>query len=233
MRPGKPSGQDIEQVLRAADRAAGLTHQLLSFARREVVQPRVLDLNETVASVEQLLRRTLGEHVELMTVLAGDLCPVLADPGQIEQVLVNLAVNARDAMPGGGKLTIETANTDVDQVYAADQPGLAAGRYVTVKVSDTGTGMSPRWWTGHSSRSTAPSPRARDPASGWRPCTGSSPRPGGVPGSIPSLASARPSGCCSRSPTGPVRCWPADHPGRCAAAARSCSSWRTRRPCGR
>ncbi len=134
---------DIEQVLRAADRAAGLTHQLLSFARREMVQPRVLDLNETVTSVEQLLRRTLGEHVELMTVRAGDLCPVLADPGQIEQVLVNLAVNARDAMPSGGKLTIETANTDVDQVYATDQPGLAAGRYVTVKVSDTGTGMSP------------------------------------------------------------------------------------------
>jgi CheY-like chemotaxis protein len=78
-----------------------------------------------------------------MTVLASDLCPVLADPGQIEQVLINLAVNARDAMPGGGKLTIETASTEVDEVYAADRPRLAAGRYVTVKVSDTGTGMSP------------------------------------------------------------------------------------------
>ncbi len=144
--PGEPweaIRADIEQVMRAADRAAGLTHQLLSFARREVVQPRVLSLNETVASVEQLLRRTLGEHVELMTVLASDLWPVLADPGQIEQVLVNLAVNARDAMSGGGKLTIETANTDVDQVYAADGPRLASGRYVAVKVSDTGTGMSP------------------------------------------------------------------------------------------
>jgi len=132
---------DIEQVLRAADRAAGLTHQLLSFARREVVQPRVLNLNETVASVEQLLRRTLGEHVELMTVLPGDLCLVLADPGQIEQVLVNLAVNARDAMPGGGKLTIETANTEVDEAYAADRAEPAPGHYVAVKVSDTGTGM--------------------------------------------------------------------------------------------
>jgi PAS domain S-box-containing protein len=134
---------DIEQVMRAADRAAGLTHQLLSFARREVVQPQVLDLNETVASVEQLLRRTLGEHVELMTVPASDLCLVLADPGQIEQVVVNLAVNARDAMPGGGKLTIETANTEVDQAYTGGQAGLAPGRYVAVKVSDTGTGMSP------------------------------------------------------------------------------------------
>jgi PAS domain S-box-containing protein len=134
---------DIEQVLRAADRAAGLTHQLLSFARREVVQPRVLNLNETVASVEQLLRRTLGEHVELMTVLASDLCLVLADPGQIEQVLVNLAVNARDAMPGGGKLTIETVNTEVDEAYSAGRAGPAPGCYVGVKVSDTGTGMPP------------------------------------------------------------------------------------------
>jgi PAS domain S-box-containing protein len=134
---------DIEQVMRAADRAAGLTHQLLSFARREVVQPRVLNLNETVASVEQLLRRTLGEHIELMTVLASDLWPALADPGQMEQVLVNLAVNARDAMPAGGKLTIETANTDVDEACSADRGGPAAGRYAAVKVSDTGAGMPP------------------------------------------------------------------------------------------
>ncbi len=132
---------DIEQVRRAADRAAELTRQLLSFARREVVQPRVLNLNDAVASVEQLLRRTLGEHVRLVTSLARDLSLVLADPGQIEQVLVNLAVNARDAMPGGGTLTIETANTDVDQAYAASRVGLAPGRYVGVKVSDTGTGM--------------------------------------------------------------------------------------------
>jgi PAS domain S-box-containing protein len=132
---------DIEQVLRAADRAAGLTHQLLSFARREMVQPRVLNLNESVTSVEQLLRRTLGEHVELMTMLADDLHLVLADPGQIEQVLVNLAVNARDAMPGGGKLTIETSNTEVDEAYAVDRADLAQGCYVGVKVSDTGAGM--------------------------------------------------------------------------------------------
>ncbi len=141
--PGEPweaIRRDIEQVMRATDRAAGLTHQLLSFARREVVQPRVLNLNDTVASVEQLLRRTLGEHVELMTLLADDLSPVFADPGQIEQVLVNLAVNARDAMPGGGKLTIEASDTDMDQAYGASLP---PGRYVTVKVSDTGAGMSP------------------------------------------------------------------------------------------
>jgi PAS domain S-box-containing protein len=132
---------DIEQVQRAADRAADLTHQLLSFARREVVQPRVLNLNDTVSSVQQLLQRTLGEHIELVTRLSSDLHDVLADPGQIEQVLINLAVNSRDAMPGGGHLAIETANTDVDEAYAAGRIGLTPGRYVTVKVSDTGAGM--------------------------------------------------------------------------------------------
>jgi PAS domain S-box-containing protein len=132
---------DIHQIEQAAHRAAELTRQLLAFARREVVQPRVLDLNDTIADVEQLLIRTLGEHVELATELATELCPVLADPGQIEQVLVNLAVNARDAMPGGGQLTIRTATMDVDADYAADRAGLEPGRYVSLKVSDTGTGM--------------------------------------------------------------------------------------------
>jgi CheY-like chemotaxis protein len=100
----------------------------------------VLDLNDVVTSVEQLLARTLGEHIELITDLAGGLEPVLADPGQIEQVLVNLAVNARDAMPRGGKLTIQTTNTIIDPA-AAGQAGLAPGRYVAVKVTDTGTGI--------------------------------------------------------------------------------------------
>jgi len=131
---------DIEQVKQAAERAAGLTHQLLAFARQEVIQPRVLNINDVVESVEQLLVRTLGEHVELITDLADDLSPVLADPGQIEQVLVNLAVNARDAMPGGGKLTIQTANTDIDDTIAS-QTDMSPGRYVAVKVTDTGTGM--------------------------------------------------------------------------------------------
>jgi PAS domain S-box-containing protein len=131
---------DIGQVLQAAEQAADLTHQLLAFARQEVIQPLVVNLNDVVTSVEQLLVRTLGEHVELITDLSSDLRPVLADPGQIEQVLVNLAVNARDAMPGGGKLTIQTANADIDKAVAA-QADLAPGRYVAVKVSDTGTGI--------------------------------------------------------------------------------------------
>ena len=132
---------DIEQVQLAAGRAAGLTRQLLAFARREVVQPRVLSLNEVVTTVLKLLRRSLGEHVELDTRLAGDLDHVLADPGQIEQILVNLAVNARDAMPGGGTLTIETGNADVDRANALSRAGLPPGRYVSLKVSDNGPGI--------------------------------------------------------------------------------------------
>ncbi|MEX5711924.1 PAS domain S-box protein [Parafrankia sp. FMc6] len=135
--------RDIEQVQRAADRAAQLTHQLLAFGRREVVQPRPLDLNGVVHDMEQLLRRTLGEHVELHTSAHPGLWTVLADVGQIEQVLVNLAVNARDAMPGGGTLTIDTSNVSIDDETAAARPGLRGGRFVHLRVSDSGTGMSP------------------------------------------------------------------------------------------
>ena len=112
--------RDVGQIRRAAERAAELTHQLLAFARQEVVQPRVLNLNDGVGRVEELLRRTLGDDVELTTTLADDLWPILADPGQIEQVLVNLAINARDAMPGGGSLRIDTANVVVDDDSVAD-----------------------------------------------------------------------------------------------------------------
>ena len=131
---------DIREVQQATKQATELTHQLLAFARQEMVQPRALNINEAVLSVEQLLIRTLGEHVELITDLAADLRPVLADPGQIEQVLVNLAVNARDAMPQGGKLIIRTASTSTDDI--ASQGELPPGRYVALKVSDTGTGIA-------------------------------------------------------------------------------------------
>ena len=136
---------DIGQVQRAAEQAAGLTHQLLAFARQEMIQPRVLNLNDVVQSVEQLLIRTLGEHIELIADLTADLPSVLADPGQVEQVLVNLAVNARDAMPQGGKLIIQTASTSIDvpahQEDGAYQGEMPPGRYVALKVSDTGTGI--------------------------------------------------------------------------------------------
>jgi PAS domain S-box-containing protein len=134
-------GEDVEQIEQAADRATRLTHQLLAFARREVVQPAVINVNEVVANLEELLRRTLGEHVELRTSLASALGSTVIDPGQLEQVLVNLAVNARDAMPDGGGLSIETENALVDEDYAASRPGVATGHYIRLRVSDTGAGM--------------------------------------------------------------------------------------------
>jgi PAS domain S-box-containing protein len=134
---------DVEQIRLAGERAAHLTHQLLSFARRDVVQPEVVDVNDVVGDIEQLLRRTLGEQVELHSSLAADLPSVLIDPGQLEQVLVNLAINARDAMLDGGALRIDTANVNVDEHYAASRPELSLGRHVRLRVSDTGVGMSP------------------------------------------------------------------------------------------
>ena len=131
---------DIREVQQATKQAAELTHQLLAFACQEMIQPRALNINDAVLSVEQLLIRTLGEHIELITDLADDLPPVLADAGQIEQVLVNLAVNARDAMPQGGKLIIRTASSSTDDT--ASQGELPPGRYVALKVSDTGTGIA-------------------------------------------------------------------------------------------
>src|SRR2546430_232267 len=135
--------QDVEEIQRAASRAADLTRQLLIFARREVTKPELLDMNLVVTSVEKLLQRTLGEHVEFVTSLATTLPSVRADPGQLEQIFLNLAVNARDAMPTGGRLIVETADVTLDDVYADAHPGIAPGRYVRLSVSDTGVGMSP------------------------------------------------------------------------------------------
>lgn len=135
--------QDVSEITRAAERAAALTHQLLIFGRREVVNPEVLDLNAVVGDLERLLRRTIGEHIELTTRLGHDLWPVKADPSGIEQVLMNLVVNARDAMAGGGTLVVETANVDVSEDFSGASTELAAGSYVRLSVSDTGGGMSP------------------------------------------------------------------------------------------
>jgi PAS domain S-box-containing protein len=136
-----PVLEDIEQVREAARQAARLTRQLLTFARHEVTRPEVLDLNEAVKGVGQLLRRTLGEHIGLTISAEPALWRVKADLGQLEQVLVNLAVNARDAMPGGGSLTIDTGNAEVDAAYANGRAELKPGRYARLRVSDTGTGM--------------------------------------------------------------------------------------------
>jgi two-component system cell cycle sensor histidine kinase/response regulator CckA len=132
---------DLAQVEGAAERAAELTHQLLAFARRQIVEPQTVDLNALTANLDKILRRLIGEDIELRTILGRDLGPIKADPGQVEQVLMNLAVNARDAMPGGGRLTIETANVTFDAAYASRHPDLNPGDYVMVSLSDTRTGM--------------------------------------------------------------------------------------------
>ncbi|MEU8820012.1 ATP-binding protein [Actinoplanes sp. NPDC048796] len=132
---------DLGQISRAAERAARLTKQLLAFGRRDITQAEVLDLNHIIGEVEQMLRRSLGEHIQLSTQLQPSLRPVFADASQLEQVLVNLAVNARDAMPGGGTLTIDTSNAELDGDDAVTTR-LAEGSYVRLRVSDTGTGMT-------------------------------------------------------------------------------------------
>jgi PAS domain S-box-containing protein len=135
------AGGDVKQIKLAAERAARLTHQLLAFARREVVRPQVLDLDQVISGVKEMLVRTIGAHVELVFSPGGGLWPVMADPGQLEQVLVNLAVNARDAMPGGGTLTVDTGNITVDDETIAGGSKAQLGRNVRLRVSDSGTGM--------------------------------------------------------------------------------------------
>jgi PAS domain S-box-containing protein len=134
--------KEVEAILQAGNRAASLTRQLLAFSRRQVLQPTMLDLNGLVSNMEKMLRRLIGEDVELRAVLGPELGIVKADPGQIEQVILNLVVNARDAMPGGGRLTVETANVFLDGDFSSKHPYAAIGPHVLLAVSDTGVGMS-------------------------------------------------------------------------------------------
>jgi hypothetical protein len=133
--------RELEEIRKAGDRAAQLTQQLLAFSRKQILQPQLLDLNAVVGNVDRLLRRLIGEDVELITVLSPDLGRIKADPGQVEQVIMNLAVNARDAMPKGGRLTIETANVELDEDYVSRHVTVVPGRYVLLAMSDTGVGM--------------------------------------------------------------------------------------------
>jgi signal transduction histidine kinase/CheY-like chemotaxis protein len=141
--PGHPLRPNAEGVREAADQAATLTRQLLAFSRKQVVAPRLVDLNGIVASIHAMLERLLGETINLVTVTAPDLGGVKADPGQMEQMILNLCVNARDAMPDGGRLTIRTANADLDEEAAKEWNDARPGPYVMLEVSDTGGGMDP------------------------------------------------------------------------------------------
>jgi PAS domain S-box-containing protein len=130
-------------AMSSANRAAALTHRLLAFARRQPLEPKPVNANTLVASLEDLLRRTIGEAINLEIVTAGGLWPTLCDPHQLESAILNLAINARDAMPDGGQLTIETCNTHLDRAYAKLSPGVEPGQYICICVTDTGIGMSP------------------------------------------------------------------------------------------
>jgi len=141
LRTGDPIRDGLTQIKRAAESAAELTRQLLAFGRCQVLEPRVVGLNISVSGMTRMLRRIIGEDIELVVHLADDLGSTFVDPGQMEQVLLNLVVNARDAMPQGGKLTIETADVVLDDAYARTHVDVVAGRYVMLSVSDTGAGM--------------------------------------------------------------------------------------------
>jgi PAS domain S-box-containing protein len=136
-----PGARELDQIENAADRAAQLTHQLLAFSRQQVLEPVVLDLNEVIGAVSPMLTRLIGENVEIGVLTDEEAPPVLADRGQIEQVIVNLVVNARDAMPEGGTLTIETRQVHLDERYADEHAGVEAGTYACLSVTDTGTGI--------------------------------------------------------------------------------------------
>jgi two-component system, cell cycle sensor histidine kinase and response regulator CckA len=141
LRQEDPLYSKIEEIRKAGDRAAALTRQLLAFSRKQILQPKVIALNKIVTGTNRMLQRLIGEDVDIMLGLAVDLADVKADPNQIEQVLFNLSVNARDAMPLGGKLTIETRNVNLTEDYADDHASVSPGRYVMLAVSDTGCGM--------------------------------------------------------------------------------------------
>jgi len=137
----------LTEIRKAGDRAAGLTRQLLAFSRKQIIEPRVLDANQVVSNLGKILQRTLGETIVLDLRLSPDLGRVKADPGQIEQVIMNLAVNARDAMPAGGRLILETANVQLDEGYAREHLGVEPGPHVLISVSDSGAGMTPETLT--------------------------------------------------------------------------------------
>ena len=139
--PKDPRYQHITEVLKAADRGAALTRQLLAFSRQQVLQPQLLDLNTTLANINSMLRHLIGEDIELVIIPGPGLGRVKADPGEIDQVILNLAVNARDAMPQGGKLILQTENVTLDEVRASGHYPIRAGQYVQLTVSDTGCGM--------------------------------------------------------------------------------------------
>jgi nitrogen-specific signal transduction histidine kinase len=143
LKEGEPVREKLQQIDEATQRSGDLARQLLTFSRRHVEETKILDLNNLLNNLNKMLRRAIGENIELVSKMTEDLGKVKADPGQIEQIIVNLVVNARDAMPDGGKLILETANVELDEEYARTHVHVTPGRYLMLSVSDTGKGMTP------------------------------------------------------------------------------------------
>ena len=140
--PGEPLHDSLKEIEEAGRRSAGLVRQLLAFARKQVVAPEVLDLNDSISATLKMLRRLIGEDIALAWMPGGGLWPVKIDPSQVNQILTNLCVNSRDAISGTGKVTIETQNAVIEEAYCADHPGSVCGQYVMIAVSDDGCGMN-------------------------------------------------------------------------------------------
>jgi PAS domain S-box-containing protein len=225
---------DVAQIRKAAERATDLTHQLLIFGRREVVQPRNLDLNAVISDLEAMLRMTLAEHVELQIRLSPDVVPIRADPSQLDQVLVNLTINARDAMPEGGLLQIQTRNAELDEEYARLHPDVVPGLFACLTVTDTGAGMTAEVRARALEPFFTTKPRGEGSGLGWPRFTASSPTPGVGSSSTRSPARVRSSGSTSRPP--PMACRSSDRsvpsPARSLRAGPSWSP-RTRMPSAR
>ncbi len=160
--PGDPVCEAIQEINSTARRATDLIRQLLAFSRRQVIEPRVVILNAVLIEMEKMLHRLIGEDIELTITTSDGLWPVKVDPGQIEQVLTNLVVNARDAIPAQGRITIETANESLDDEYVRSHSGVTPGDYVMMAVSDTGVGMD---------NETVRKKEAGEPDWGWPPVT--------------------------------------------------------------
>lgn len=139
---GDPLRDDVKEIVYAGKRSAALTRQLQAFSRKQTLQPEVLNLNDLLHGLEKMLHRLIGEDIDIRLTLADNLALTLIDPAQFDQIIMNLAVNSRDAMPKGGKLTIETANADIDELYAKNHLGVVPGRYVMISITDSGCGMN-------------------------------------------------------------------------------------------
>jgi CheY-like chemotaxis protein/two-component sensor histidine kinase len=142
LKESDPQWGNLQEIQNAAQRATDLTRQLLAFSRRQILEPKVLDINDLIKNLDKMLRRIIGEDIELVTLFADDLGRIKIDPGRFEQMILNLVVNAREAMASGGKLTIEAANAELDEEYSHAHLSVSPGRYVLLSISDTGVGMS-------------------------------------------------------------------------------------------